>query len=170
MTQGSRIALVVIVLLATAGCDHATKAMARNALAGSLPLSLGADTVRFELVTNPGAFLSMGAALPDPVRDVIFLGAIPILLAVVCALALRSGLRSPMALVGLGFVAGGGLANWLDRLMNDGHVTDFVSIGFGALRTGIFNVADVMIFAGVGLIVLASRNVEEPAPGEPAGG
>jgi signal peptidase II len=91
-----------------------------------------------------------------------------VLLAGVCTLAIRSGLRSPTALVGLGFVAGGGLANWLDRVLHDGHVTDFVSIGFGPLRTGIFNLADVMIFAGVGLILLASRSVEEPAPAEPA--
>jgi signal peptidase II len=168
MTQGSRIALVVVVLLATAGCDHATKIMARSALQGALPLSVVADTVRFELVTNPGAFLSMGAALPEPLRHVLFLGAIPILLAGVCALAIRSGLRSPTALVGLGFVAGGGLANWFDRVLHDGHVTDFVSVGFGPLRTGIFNVADVMIFAGVGLILLASRKADAPAQSEPA--
>jgi signal peptidase II len=167
VTHGSRIALVGFVLLVTAGCDHATKAMARSALEGALPLSVVADTVRFELVTNPGAFLSMGAALPESVRHLVFLVAIPVLLAGVCTLAIRSGLRSPTALVGLGFVAGGGLANWLDRVLHDGHVTDFVSIGFGPLRTGIFNLADVMIFAGVGLILLASRSVEETAPAEP---
>ena len=168
MTQGSRIAVVVAVLLVTAGCDQATKAVARSALDGGLPLSLAANTVRFELVTNPGAFLSLGAALPENARHALFLIAIPVLLAGVCALALRSGLRTPTALVGLGFVAGGGLANWFDRVIHDGHVTDFVSIGIGSLRTGIFNVADVMIFAGVGLILLASRRVGAEARTEPA--
>ena len=168
MTQGSRIAIVVLVLLVTAGCDHATKAMAREALAGELPLSVVANTVRFELVTNPGAFLSLGAALPEAARHALFLIAIPILLFAVCFMALRSGLRSPSALVGLGFVAGGGLANWFDRVLHDGHVTDFVSIGIGPLRTGIFNLADVMIFAGVGLILLASRRVDAEAKAETA--
>jgi signal peptidase II len=38
--------------------------------------------------------------------------------------------------------------------LNDGLVTDFVSLGVGPLRTGIFNVADVCIVAGALLFVL----------------
>lgn len=51
-------------------------------------------------------------------------------------------------------IVGGGLANWLDRMLHDGAVTDFVSLGLGPLRTGIFNVADVAIVAGLLLLVL----------------
>ena len=51
---------------------------------------------------------------------------------------------------------GGGVSNLIDRLINNGRVVDFVSIGIGPLRTGIFNVADVYIMAGVLLIVLLS--------------
>jgi signal peptidase II len=36
-------------------------------------------------------------------------------------------------------------------------VTDFLNVGFGSLRTGIFNVADMMILAGALLIFLKSR-------------
>ena len=136
--------------------------MAREALAGELPLSVVANTVRFELVTNTGAFLSMGAACPGrratrcscrdpgpPLRGV----------------RARASLRAALAL-GAGrprLRRGGGLANWFDRVLNDGHVTDFVSVGVGSLRTGIFNLADVMIFAGVGLILLASRRADADA-------
>jgi signal peptidase II len=54
----------------------------------------------------------------------------------------------------LALLCGGGLANWLDRLLNGGAVTDFVSFGVGWLRTGIFNVADVAIMAGAALLLL----------------
>jgi signal peptidase II len=35
-----------------------------------------------------------------------------------------------------------------------GVVVDFVHIGFGRLRTGVFNLADVAIMAGAGLLLL----------------
>ena len=48
--------------------------------------------------------------------------------------------------------------------MNGGAVTDFVSLGFGPLRTGIFNVADVAVIAGVCLVVLSTRAREDERP------
>lgn len=45
-------------------------------------------------------------------------------------------------------VLAGGLGNLLDRLIYDGRVIDFMNLGIGSLRTGIFNVADVCITIG----------------------
>jgi signal peptidase II len=126
-------------------------------LADSGGFSLVADTVRFELTSNSGAFLSMGAGLPSGVRDLIFLGLVPCLLLAVCGFAIRSGLSSGWPLLGLALIAGGGLANWLDRLFHDGAVTDYVSLGIGPLRTGIFNLADVSVMAGAALLLFAGR-------------
>jgi glycogen debranching enzyme len=55
--------------------------------------------------------------------------------------------------------------DWLDRVRDDGAVTDFVSLGLGQLRTGIFNVADLAIVAGllVFLVVGAGRTREPSA-------
>jgi signal peptidase II len=50
-------------------------------------------------------------------------------------------------------MTGGGLGNLIDRMMNDGRVVDFVSLGVGSLRTGIMNVADVAVFAGAMLLL-----------------
>ncbi|HEY8123705.1 MAG TPA: signal peptidase II, partial [Myxococcota bacterium] len=44
-----------------------------------------------------------------------------------------------------------------DRVLNAGAVTDFVSLGVGPLRTGIFNLADVAIMAGAALLLLPIR-------------
>ena len=112
-----RAPLFLLTLLAAAGCDQATKHVAREVLAGSPAISLAADLVRFELALNPGGFLSFGASLPDEIRSLFFLAVVPLGLLLVCVLLLRAGPLDRAALVGLGLVAGGGLANWIDRLV-----------------------------------------------------
>jgi signal peptidase II len=151
-----QVLIFLALLLTCVGCDQLAKQIAHSTLAGSTGVSLAADTLRLELTLNPGAFLSLGAGLPAGMRQFIFLGAVPFLLAVICFVALRSGISSGWSLVGLSIVAGGGLANWLDRLQHGGAVTDFVSVGLGPVRTGVFNLADVCIVAGVALLLLVS--------------
>lgn len=137
------------VLLASVGCDHAAKHAAEQWLAGSAGVSLLGGVVRFELVANPGAFLSLGARLPEALREALLVGLVPVLLAGVGWAVLRAPGATRAQVGAFALVAGGGLANWLDRLANDGAVTDFVSLGLGSLRTGIFNVADLAIVAGL---------------------
>ena len=47
----------------------------------------------------------------------------------------------------------GGAANLINRLP-DGTVVDFINVGVGPVRTGIFNVADIAITLGVGLLMI----------------
>jgi len=154
-------------LLFALGCDQATKRVAASTLEPFSPISLAADLVRLELVPNPGGFLSLGSHLPDPWRTVLFSLLVPIALASACVWLLRDRQTTGRMVVGLGLVAGGGIGNWLDRLAH-GAVTDFVSMGVGALRTGIFNIADVWIVAGIGLLALDLRSGSAGArPAEP---
>jgi signal peptidase II len=141
------------ILLACVGCDHAVKQVAVELLSGAGVVSWLGGAVRFQLVANPGAFLSLGAGLPEPVRELLLIGMVPLVLAAVGWLVLRVPSVSRMQLAALGLIAGGGLANWLDRVIDDGAVTDFVSLGLGSLRTGIFNVADVAIVLGLVLLL-----------------
>jgi hypothetical protein len=48
----------------------------------------------------------------------------------------------------------GGIGNLIDRMFHDGLVIDFLNVGIGPVRTGIFNVADMAIMAGFGLLLL----------------
>lgn len=57
-------------------------------------------------------------------------------------------------------VLSGGLGNLVDRIINDGRMIDFMNIGIGSLRTGIFNVADVYITVGV--VVLVFQALQRP--------
>jgi signal peptidase II len=49
---------------------------------------------------------------------------------------------------------GGAIGNLIDRVRFDGLVIDFMNLGIGPLRTGIFNVADVAISVGAVLLIL----------------
>ncbi len=119
-----RHALVFLAILSlTVGCDHATKLIAQRSLGDLRAVSLASDTVRLELAANPGGFLSLGAGLPAELRKTFFLVLVPVALVAICLLLLRPGVER-RGLVAMELIAGGGLANWLDRLLNDGAVTD----------------------------------------------
>ncbi len=158
----SQVLLFAGILLLCVGCDYAAKQIAGHTLSGHPTLSLAGDTLRLELVHNSGAFLSLGSQLPAAVRAVVFVFLVPVLLTVVCGLAMRAGFSSSGSLVGLGLIAGGGLGNWLDRLLHAGTVTDYVSLGVGPLRTGIFNLADVCVMVGVGVLLLEHYRESRP--------
>ena len=162
--MSARAVIFCAVLVACIGCDQAAKTVAHSALADSPAISFLGDTVRFELASNSGAFLSLGADLPESVRLVLFQGLVPLSLVALCILAARSGASA----IALGLIAGGGIGNWIDRLANSGAVTDFVSLGAGALRTGIFNLADVFIVLGVLLTVIGMERATPDAELDPA--
>jgi signal peptidase II len=159
-----RRAVVFVSLLAsTIGCDHATKIAATSWLEPSSVLSLAAGAVRLELARNPGAFMSLGAELPAQLRLPLFLSLMPLAALAASVLVVRSGASRTRSLVAGALIAGGGLSNWLDRVFNEGHVIDFVSIGVGWLRTGIFNVADLALLVGLLLVVVRRPRHPQPA-------
>jgi signal peptidase II len=151
------------------GCDHAVKIAATSLLETRPPIEMAGGIVRFELAHNAGAFLSLGSGLPLAVRKAVFGVLVPLGVVAVAIVALRDATLGRMGLVALALLAGGGLANGIDRLLHDGYVTDFVSIGIGPLRTGIFNVADVAVMAGAGALIATSfapkpREADPSAP------
>lgn len=152
----------LVILLACVGCDHASKQAAVSLMAESGSLELAGGLLRFELASNPGAFMSVGAELPEALRSFFLLGCVPLLIAWVCLYLARFAVESRAKIAALGVLAGGGLANWLDRLLHDGTVTDFVSIGIGGVRTGIFNLADLAVIVGVVWLLLSARRREPP--------
>ena len=69
------------------------------------------------------------------------------------------GTSADVPVLHLSLIAGGGVGNWIDRVTNDGRVTDFLNVGVGNLRTGIFNVADMVLMAGVAIFMLSSVTI-----------
>jgi signal peptidase II len=113
------------------------------------------DMLRLQLTYNRGAFLSLGSSLPDVWRHGVFtIGTGFFLLGVlIYALFFKSGRFSTVLAVSL-FLAGG-IGNLIDRIVRNGSVVDFINIGIGPVRTGIFNVADIAIMAGALVLFLA---------------
>jgi len=158
----TKIGLPLVLLAAigaTIGCDRATKQIAATMLAGTASRSFLADTVRLEYVENAGAFLGLGADWPVGVRTALFGIGNAVLLLALAVMAMRRGWSRP-ALLGVALFVAGGASNLVDRL-TAGKVVDFLNVGLGPLRTGIFNVADMAIMLGVGIVVLAGFRAGE---------
>ncbi len=152
-----QIAVVAMTLLGCVGCDQATKAVAKEYLPRNEVLSFARDTFRLQYAENTGAFLSIGASFPEKARELIFtFGIGAMVLGILGYLLFAPGLPRATT-VGLTLVAGGGLSNLIDRIAYGGHVIDFLNIGLGGLRTGIFNIADVAIMAGAIVLIARSR-------------
>ena len=148
------LALLLLVVM-TIGCDRVTKQLAAENLAGEPARSYFADTFRLTYAENVGGFLSLGAGMPSALRNAVFTVVTGALLLVLALFAWgqrqRAGVWHAAALAL--FIAGGA-SNWFDRV-SAGRVVDFMNVGIGWLRTGIFNVADVAIMLGAALFVLA---------------
>ncbi len=145
-------------MVACVGCDQLTKAIAKSLLSGAPVLKLAGDLLRLQLAENRGAFLSLGAALPDGVRSLVFTLGVGIVLAALTVYAILDSDAGKLRAVAFALVAGGGLSNLLDRITYGGYVVDFLNVGLGGLRTGIFNVADMAVLTGVALLfVRAAR-------------
>ena len=145
-----KLALLAIVVT-TIGCDQVTKHVASSHLMGGPPRSYLGNAVRLEYAENTGAFLSLGAELPVWARTALF-SAGPAVALIACVVAMVRHKWRRLALLGLCLAFAGGFSNLVDRV-NHGRVVDFLNVGVGSVRTGIFNVADMAILVGVALWV-----------------
>ena len=151
-TRSSRALLVAMILVFGVGLDQASKWWAENALDRSRTISLAGDTFRIQYAENPGAFLGLGGNLSPEARFWLLTAVNAMFLLVICGILLaRWHMHSPQ-FVALGLLLTGGVGNLIDRITQNGLVTDFLNVGLGPVRTGIFNVADMAIMAGAGLL------------------
>jgi signal peptidase II len=159
MSIAKRLVLLVSVLVCCAGCDRVSKTYAEARLSSTQPLSFLAGAVRLQLSHNEGAFLSLGASLPRSWRETIFRGGVACILAGLLAYAVFFASSSPWPVAGASLVFAGGASNLADRFLYDGYVVDFINVGIGPVRTGIFNLADVAITAGILMILIGEHRV-----------
>lgn len=153
MTAVKKRFLIVTLLLATVGLDRITKVIARDRLESAPPISLFGGIVRLDYVENPGAFLGLGSGLSETTRFWIFSVLVGGFLIGLFLYVLINRRLSVIEVAAFSLILGGGLGNLIDRVLYD-YVIDFLVVGIGRLRTGVFNVADLAITAGVGLLFL----------------
>lgn len=165
MNRLYRILLIALILSACIGCDQGTKRIAAERLADAEPILLLRGMIWLHYGENSGAFLGFGAALSTELRRHILVVMVSLLLlGMLLYLLLNERLRTT-EIIALTLVFGGGVSNLMDRFWL-GVVRDFVVIGVGRLRTGVFNLADVAITAGglLWLLTTWQRQRAEDAP------
>jgi signal peptidase II len=63
-------------------------------------------------------------------------------------------------------IVAGGLGNLIDRITRGGRVSDFLNLGIGPVRTGVFNLADLVLMIGAGLwLLVVIREMRAPSEG-----
>ena len=138
--RGLRVLVFWLVIILTVTIDQATKAAVTvNLEHQSMALIPGLIDIVY--VENTGAAFSIGQG-----GGIIFIViAVAFLIGAMFTVWNKPDL--PMGLVvSIGLVAGGGMGNMVDRLM-EGYVTDFIATRF--IDFPVFNVADMCVTVGV---------------------
>jgi signal peptidase II len=157
ISRGYRLTLVSLVLAGTVGCDQATKQLAISHLRDEPAQSFLGGVLRLVFAENPGAFLSLGGQLPPALRFGLLTIGVGLILLIGLLHLVKGQYSGRLYIVALALAVGGGASNWYDRLVNNGRVVDFMVLGIGPVRTGVFNVADIAIMLGIGLLLLGAR-------------
>jgi len=153
-TKIKRWILILIIISLVIIADQVTKEIAREHLADAPTISYLGNLFLLHYAENDGAFLSMGSNWPAPLR-MILLTIIPVVfLFILLFVVLFSREMDIWTTIAFALILGGGLSNMWDRMVNNGFVVDFMNMGIGNLRTGIFNVADMAITTAFFMIVI----------------
>lgn len=150
-----KIFLIAFLVFSTVGCDQITKIAARDTLQSTGAISYLNNSIRLEYAENSGAFMSLGAQLDPNLRYWIFSVAVSFLMLFLAIHLLQKKLDL-ISVVAYSSILAGGLGNLIDRFVRS-SVIDFLNVGIGGLRTGIFNIADIAIVVGVLLLAFHSR-------------
>jgi signal peptidase II len=140
--------MAVVVIL-----DRITKIIAESSLADGAVSVIG-DTVRFQLVYNPGAAFGLGDELGMFSRWFFMLVA-AIAVVVLHRMSRDSRPDDTIRQYAVGLVAGGAAGNLIDRVISSRGVVDFIDVGVGMTRWPTFNIADIAVSCGAVALALS---------------
>ncbi|WP_299084121.1 signal peptidase II [uncultured Paraglaciecola sp.] len=160
-----RVQMIVVICLVSVGLDQGTKWYAAKNLPKFEMTSYWNDILRIGYTENTGAFLGLGSGMSESARFWIFVCAVGLILSALLIYILKTQTQTAFGLTSLVLIFSGGISNFYDRAVNNGAVIDFLNIGVGSLRTGIFNVADMAIMLGVFLLLFAKDKQAENEAG-----
>jgi len=152
--------LAFALILANIGCDQYTKFLAKREIRGRGVISVIGDFFVLSYAENDGAFMSAFSGFDGSLKTALLVALPLVLIGAMAVYLIANKTLSGGKLTALCFIAGGGAGNLMDRLLYGNRVTDFMNIGIGGLRSGIFNFADLSIMVG-SLILLITAYREE---------
>ena len=184
-----RLALLILFTVGLFGCDYATKSAAKATLEGTDGIAVAPDVLRgaveLRYVENEDIAFSVLRRLGIPRSPELLATLAAVALAIIIGAAIvarRKAARTEVAgdagraatetsadepglllsRAGLALIVSGALGNLVDRLVR-GYVVDFIHVK----GWPVFNVADIAVVVGVGLIGLAHlrrRRAEASSP------
>ena len=141
---GTALGAAIVALL-----DLASKAAAVRYIDDPVELT---GFLSLTVVRNPGVAFGLGTALPTPLLLGVTIG-----VALMLAWLVFTGFVQQRFAAAL--ILGGAVANIVDRA-GDGSVVDVIDVGWWPT----FNLADIAIVTGVGLMLLQSFQAEDDEP------
>ena len=154
MKTWQRAFFILLVLVSCIGCDQVSKDLVQTRLRFAEPVALLGGALHLYYAENTGVAFSLGAELPRSWQYGLFTIGAGVMLTGLFFFAVLRRQTTRGQLLAYALMLGGGVSNLLDRVLNDGRVIDFMMIQLGAAHTAIFNLADVMIITGCGLLIL----------------
>ena len=145
----NRTFIIVLTVTVCIAADQATKFAAKKTLYGQGINRVIGDVLLLKYTENRGGFMGIGSNWPSAVRFTILRLLSVLIMAILIIYTFKKEQLKPMSLAALSLIIGGGITGLLERIIFNGYVIDFVNIGIGKIRTGIFNLADVLILSGI---------------------
>jgi signal peptidase II len=146
-----RLLLVIFPLLLI---DQVSKQAAVIYLKNTPDIELFWGLFKLTYAENKGAFLSFGASFPDFLRFKLFTVLVAGFLIYLTYYLLRHEMEK-LQFYAYAVLLAGGIGNLIDRAVYQ-YVIDFLWMGYGPIRTGVFNIADMAIMYGVIVLLIES--------------
>lgn len=165
LSRRTRVVWFLAMTVVAVVLDQASKVYASTYLLHTErePISWLGDTFRVQYALNDGAFLSLLSNMPDEVRFLILTVVNGLVLIGLAVYLLTAREITKWNFLPLLMVVAGGIGNLIDRVRFN-YVIDFLNVGVGGLRTGIFNIADMFITAGIVVMgIVLIRGEKNPA-------
>ena len=144
--------LILVIIASNIACDQVSKRIVRQNIEYNKQINVIGHYFILTKVENTGAFLGLGNSIPRPIYKLLMI-IIPLLVLgyALFYLLTRNNIPNPV-MIALSLIIAGGFGNIYDRIIY-GSVTDFIHFDFIIFKTGILNIADVSVTAGVFLIM-----------------
>jgi signal peptidase II len=149
MRSRSNAALFWPLLVVTLVLDVVTKAIAERTLMRGIPHEVLGNTLQLKLVYNPGAAFGLDLG---PNSRWIFAVLTVVALFILARLYRTTRVGDATRVAALALVCAGAVGNLIDRVRSVFGVVDFIDVGVGSARWPTFNVADMAVSVGAGLL------------------
>jgi signal peptidase II len=157
---------ILLLTLSLFGCDHATKLAAEAHLSNGRAVDIVSGVLELRFTTNDDTAFSLLHNFGIPRPPIVLLAASGLALLAVVAMWIAVRTRATYTQhAGFALVLAGALGNVVDRAVR-GSVIDFIHV----THWPIFNVADIAVVVGVGLLGLSAlfRRRAASAPAAPS--